>query len=186
MNFEQYQQQSLTTLNSQLTREQVIFNCAFGIIGETGEVTDFLKKQLFHQMRPVQEVLADPMIQAKIGDELGDLTWYIAVLASTLNVPVQSAYLVGADSLENELLYLSTKIGRFSEALNNSDMHPLPGDASTKYIQTCLGDIIEEIQDLGSLFRLTFDNILLYNVEKLRARHPEGFTSQYTSDSTPR
>ena len=53
--------------------------CSFGmgISGEAGEVTDYLKKVLFH---------GHELDSNKIKDELGDVLWYLSTIASTCGV----------------------------------------------------------------------------------------------------
>ena len=192
MNFDTYIKHALTTLNPALSHDDVIYNCAFGIIGEAGEVTDFLKKQLFHGMRPLAEIVFDTMVRAKIKDELGDLCWYIAVLSHTFARPQGH---IDQDSvaffLEEEILLLSSRVGDLSESVRASkfddqeDHDEAYKEETVHALHNHLGELLGSVVDLSSFFGLSLDDILTYNVEKLKARHPEGFTSQYTSDSTP-
>jgi len=71
-----YQAAARRTINPQstLTFEQRLTSFALGIAGEAGEVADELKKVVFHE---------HPLDRAKLADELGDVLWYIAALATT-------------------------------------------------------------------------------------------------------
>jgi NTP pyrophosphatase (non-canonical NTP hydrolase) len=51
--------------------------CATGLIGEAGEVADYIKKGVFHQHDISPE---------KLKDELGDVMWYIASLCTLAGI----------------------------------------------------------------------------------------------------
>lgn len=50
---------------------------ALGVAGEAGEVADYVKKVFGH---------GHPMDAAKLGKELGDVLWYLAVLADSIGL----------------------------------------------------------------------------------------------------
>jgi NTP pyrophosphatase (non-canonical NTP hydrolase) len=54
--------------------------CGLGIVGEAGEVAELIKKHLFH---------GHLLDRDKVISELGDVLWYITVLAAELNVPLE-------------------------------------------------------------------------------------------------
>lgn len=54
-------------------RDMMLVWCATGLIGEAGEVADYIKKGVFHQHGVSAE---------KLADELGDVLWYIASLCT--------------------------------------------------------------------------------------------------------
>lgn len=60
-------------------REQLT-NFALGLAGEAGEVVDLVKKHVFH------EHILD---RVHLAEELGDVLWYVAALASTLGIPLE-------------------------------------------------------------------------------------------------
>jgi len=51
--------------------------CATGLIGEAGEVADYIKKGVFHQHGISSE---------KIVDELGDVLWYLTSLCTLAGI----------------------------------------------------------------------------------------------------
>jgi NTP pyrophosphatase (non-canonical NTP hydrolase) len=75
MELDSYQEQARRTMNNgpALSVEQRLANFALGVAGESGEVADYLKKVVFH---------GHPLDRARLADELGDVLWYIAALAS--------------------------------------------------------------------------------------------------------
>ena len=78
-----YQKEALRTASS-IKEEDLILNGALGLNGEAGEVADILKKHLFQ---------GHELDKEKLIDELGDVCWYIAILAKGLNVELDEVLL---------------------------------------------------------------------------------------------
>lgn len=76
----EYQDLAKRTRNKGLDQNQELTNYAMGLSGETGEVIDILKKLIFHGHHSEKE---------KLKDELGDVLWYLANLAATLEIELQ-------------------------------------------------------------------------------------------------
>lgn len=79
MEINQYQKAALRTANN-LNSKDLIVNGILGLCGETGEVSDVIKKHLFQGHK---------LDVDKIVDELGDVCWYIAILSKGLNVDLE-------------------------------------------------------------------------------------------------
>jgi len=77
MGFNEYQLLALRTANKD---KDLVLNGALGLSGESGEVADIVKKHLFqgHELN-----------QDKIIDELGDVLWYIAIMAKGIGVGME-------------------------------------------------------------------------------------------------
>ncbi len=75
--FEDYQQAAKRTLNSKPADIYQLANLGMGLAGEAGEVCDYLKKVVFHGHQADRD---------KVCDELGDVLWYLANLASAFNL----------------------------------------------------------------------------------------------------
>ena len=73
-----YQIAALRTANNECCD---LMNCALGISGEGGEVSDIIKKHTFqgHELN-----------EEKLINELGDVCWYIAVMAKVLGVSLET------------------------------------------------------------------------------------------------
>lgn len=80
MEINEYQKLALRTASSDKS-EDLILNGILGLCGETGEVADIIKKNLFQG----HEFNVDKVI-----NELGDVCWYIAILAKGLNVDLET------------------------------------------------------------------------------------------------
>jgi NTP pyrophosphatase (non-canonical NTP hydrolase) len=53
---------------------------ALGLTGESGEVADMIKKTLYHgHLIDIEKLIK----------ELGDVLWYISVMAETLDIPLE-------------------------------------------------------------------------------------------------
>ena len=79
MTINEYQKLAMTTLNGELTPRDVLINGVMGLCGESGEVIDLVKKHL-HQGHELD--------REKLVKELGDVCWYVAEIATALDVPL--------------------------------------------------------------------------------------------------
>ena len=80
MTLNDYQRLAQRTSNPELSPMEVIRNGCYGLNGEAGECIDILKKHDFQK----HEFNANKML-----DELGDVLWYCAELASGLGVTLE-------------------------------------------------------------------------------------------------
>lgn len=91
MTLDQFQQAALRTWNQDQSGERRIFNAAFGLAGETGEVLDMLKKRHFHGKRVYfQDLLL----------EFGDVLYYLAVLCHEHGFTLEDAALAVTEKLQ--------------------------------------------------------------------------------------
>lgn len=80
MNFKEYTENMKRTAgNLELTNENLCWS-AMGISGEAGEVTDYLKKVVFHSHELNKE---------KLAEELGDVLWYLASTAEIIGYSLE-------------------------------------------------------------------------------------------------
>jgi NTP pyrophosphatase (non-canonical NTP hydrolase) len=75
MELNQYQQLALRTAGHREDAQKTLTNTALGLAGESGEVADLIKKALFH---------GHPLDREALYKELGDVLWYLAVMADAL------------------------------------------------------------------------------------------------------
>jgi NTP pyrophosphatase (non-canonical NTP hydrolase) len=73
MNLADYQDAAARTLKSNLPPREALAMAAIGLGGETGEVQELVKKALFHER---------PLDDERFAEELGDVLWYLAALAT--------------------------------------------------------------------------------------------------------
>ena len=81
MKLKEYQDKSKRTLNKELTTEQTLSNMVLGLIGETGEVADIIKKHLYqgHQLD-----------MDHIKEEIGDVMFYMVNLCNALVLDLET------------------------------------------------------------------------------------------------
>jgi NTP pyrophosphatase (non-canonical NTP hydrolase) len=91
MEINEYQQLALTTLNKELTKDQVLLNGMMGLCGESGEAIDLLKKHLCHG----HELDKDKLIL-----ELGDIAWYLAIASYALDVDLENVLSLNVEKLK--------------------------------------------------------------------------------------
>ena len=81
MTFDEYQESARRTLSVTLAERDRLAMTALGLVGEAGECSEAIKKHLFH---------GHPLDQAAIAKELGDVLWYIAMLADTCGLSLSA------------------------------------------------------------------------------------------------
>jgi NTP pyrophosphatase (non-canonical NTP hydrolase) len=80
MQMDEYQQLALRTAGHREDRQQVLTYTALGLTGESGEVAEMIKKAFYHGHTLEEEALSK---------ELGDVLWYLAVMASGLGLSLE-------------------------------------------------------------------------------------------------
>ena len=88
---DEYQKKAMTTLNPELTREQVLLNGVMGLCGEAGECIDLVKKHLFQ---------GHALDKAQLCRELGDVAWYLAEAAHALDLSLEDILRGNLDKLK--------------------------------------------------------------------------------------
>jgi NTP pyrophosphatase (non-canonical NTP hydrolase) len=74
MNFDEYQALARRTLSQDLEERERLAMTALGLVGEAGECSEAIKKHLFH---------GHTLDRAALTKELGDVLWYVAMLADS-------------------------------------------------------------------------------------------------------
>lgn len=82
----------MTTLNSKLSKKEVLINSVMGLCGESGEAIDIVKKWLAQGHELDKEHLAK---------ELGDIAWYLAEAATALDLPLEQILKTNIEKLKN-------------------------------------------------------------------------------------
>lgn len=77
MDAKKYQELAMKTLNPNISKDDLLINAAMGLCGESGEVVDLLKKKMFQ---------GHNLDKDKIILELGDIAWYLAEAATSLDI----------------------------------------------------------------------------------------------------
>ncbi len=91
MNFNDYQKSANRTLKCDLYRDQKLSMLCMGLSGESGEVTDLFKKQIYHGHRiAIKDIVK----------ELGDVLWYLSGIATTCGVSLEDIAIENIEKLE--------------------------------------------------------------------------------------
>lgn len=80
MQINEYQRLAAVTRNMELNKNDSLLNAAFGLIGESGEVIDLIKKHLCQGHEINKE---------KLKNELGDVSWYVALACTISKIDLQ-------------------------------------------------------------------------------------------------
>lgn len=89
--FREYTAASKATEPENLTRQERRAMAALGLAGETGEVVDMVKKDLFHPHKTINP--ADLML------EIGDVLWYLAALAAAYGYTLEQCAVANVHKL---------------------------------------------------------------------------------------
>lgn len=79
--FNDYQKLALRTAGNHGDFDKTLMYTALGLNGEAGEVAELIKKAFFH---------GHELDRDKLEKELGDVLWYLAVMANTLDLPLET------------------------------------------------------------------------------------------------
>lgn len=90
MKINEYQQMALRTENKDVPADQRIVNGVLGLVGETGECADMIKKHLFQGHDLDEEHLVK---------ELGDICWYLAIASDALGYDLETVMQKNVDKL---------------------------------------------------------------------------------------
>jgi NTP pyrophosphatase (non-canonical NTP hydrolase) len=75
MTLDEYQELALRTAGHRESTQKQVTYTALGLTGESGEVAEIVKKAFYH---------GHPLDREALHNELGDVLWYLAVMADGL------------------------------------------------------------------------------------------------------
>ncbi|RME84638.1 MAG: nucleotide pyrophosphohydrolase [Caldilineae bacterium] len=90
MTLNEYQQLALRTAGDHGDFDRTLMYTALGLNGEAGETAELVKKALFH---------GHNLDRDKLKKELGDVLWYVAVMADALDLPLEEVARHNIDKL---------------------------------------------------------------------------------------
>ena len=90
MTINEYQQNALRTVQG--TNGLNIVNGALGLTGEAGEVADLVKKSIYQ---------GHVLDIDHLALELGDVAWYIAIMAESIGMDLETVLQMNVDKLKN-------------------------------------------------------------------------------------
>jgi NTP pyrophosphatase (non-canonical NTP hydrolase) len=99
VNFNEYQQKALRTAFAK-DNENEFYHLVLGLVGEAGEIAEKAKKIIRDENNDQSKIDT-----SMITKELGDVLWYIAVLANYLDIPLD-------DIAEKNIAKLASRLER--------------------------------------------------------------------------
>jgi NTP pyrophosphatase (non-canonical NTP hydrolase) len=96
MTFKEYTENMKRTAGSLELNNENLCWCSMGISGEAGEVTDYLKKVVFHSHELNKE---------KVAEELGDVLWYLAAATEMLGYDLEEIAEMNINKLKKRYPY---------------------------------------------------------------------------------
>ncbi len=90
MTLDDYQQLALRTAGNHGDFERTLIYTALGLNGEAGETAELVKKTFFH---------GHELEQDKLRKELGDVLWYVAVMANAMGWSLEEVAQDNVDKL---------------------------------------------------------------------------------------
>lgn len=183
-----YQSNALRTLNDFGTRDKLKLNAYIGIIGEYGEFFDYVKKLYTHNLNSEKQEEVCNLAPK----ELGDVVWYLATsLATYFDYSMDDIYdqITGGIDKDDSgydidiiYEYINNDFDKnniFREMMNfKITLNKLDTAESREEVIKVVAEILKEIaRILNGLFGRKLSEILYLNIDKLRKRYPEGFST---------
>ncbi len=96
MNLGEYQRAAFVTANKGMSENDMLTHAVLGLAGGNGEIVDLVKKFRFQ---------GDVLDKTKLKEELGDVLWYVGLVASSMGVDLESV-------VEANIVKLRARYGR--------------------------------------------------------------------------
>ena len=150
-------------------------NGMLGLLGETGELVDILKKHKY------QSTPGTPWPVDRIADELGDVMWYLQEMADGLGTTMDAmsgtsfAELdamtrgIRFPNIEKAILNLSTHAHNIRKAVRRKDR---------KYRDIQMRRMLHAAAYLARMISVPIEEVASRNIEKLMRRYPDGFSAE--------
>lgn len=174
---------------TKVTRNSRLTHAIFGLVTESAELIDALKKSIFY---------GKPLDVVNLREECGDLLWYLVQLcnacelnfeefiakASMMKHPHQDWVWKYADGKEGRVNNIFTSrviflIEGSKELLDTLDWETImPKDHVNQTREKLVGEFIDNVSELLLALDTTFADVMERNIAKLKARYPGKFTTE--------
>lgn len=163
-----YQAAAMRTAGAALDPAHGLENAALGLLGETGELADAVKKWR-HQGHTLDV--------AALRAECGDVLWYIARLATALNVPLAEAWPVRPwQPLHEAALLLGVYAGRVAQVVYEYSTAPAAALVGhMHHLRALVPRLLKTLASVCAALDSTLQEAAEGNIQKLRRRYPDGF-----------
>lgn len=169
MNLREYQRLAMRTANMKISNELILANRALGLAGEGGEFAGIVLRKI---------VFGEAMAENDVTKELGDVMWYAATTAEAVGLQLadldwhEARVLVGL-TMEKLTIGLFAYVGHVADHMKKHLTHGHPMQPAM--IGVGLAAIVFFAKKLAEDQRISFENVLATNIDKLKKRYPEGF-----------
>lgn len=145
-----------------------LLNGCLGLIGESGEIVDIIKKHMF------QSTAGTPLPTDKLIEEMGDVMWYIAETVTGLGYTLEhvlESHKITSVSCEDKLHNCAAAISIMAATVYSIIYFRIPGESALSHIVKLYKALCITCLNLGT----TIDHVMEFNIEKLKRRYPDGF-----------
>lgn len=167
-----YQAAALRTEKPLPTMLGRLRHAGLGFITESGEITTEVKRHVIYG-KPM-----DVERRAHIGEEIGDVYWYVAIAADAVGydffantMPAIRPRVFQTYDFEQLAFDLSIEVGFFSLAVSDTD-------ANTTSVVQVLNRMCQILVDIATGVGLDTNDILEANIAKLRERFPNAYSNE--------
>lgn len=157
MTLNEYQKAAARTINTEMPKEETGDMVILGLIGETGEVAELIKKDRFH---------GKPLNVGGLIEEAGDVLWYTAAEFTGSKIEIS---IIGKSEFKELDDFVSERPLNDTECVLAIYGTLSAGDTTAAANRMCLLSRI--LQNHGSTLAEAAD----VNIAKLLARYPDGF-----------
>lgn len=185
-----YQKNAMRTLNSFESRDALKLNAYFGVIGEYGEFFDYIKKLYTHNLNDEKK----EEVKRLAPKELGDVVWYLSTsLAVYFDYSLDDVYGVIDTEREDDSEYFIDDIYDYVGDDNNEDIFSIlmhfkkilnridEVENREEIIEVVALVLIKIAEILKDMFNMNLSEVLYLNIDKLRKRYPEGFSTEVSN-----
>ncbi|WP_052465128.1 nucleoside triphosphate pyrophosphohydrolase family protein [Geoalkalibacter subterraneus] len=163
-------------LSTRTMRLSAMEEWTIGLVGESAEVLDCLKKVLFHD---------HPLDQSykKILTEIGDTLWYLSAIATELGIDINTIADLDSISKTSEPMdvgeWAQETVARcISLSRDAKKAAQIPTSNNKMLVRMGIYDVLVRVQILCLDLNLDFTQALVFNAEKLQERYPDGFSAK--------
>jgi NTP pyrophosphatase (non-canonical NTP hydrolase) len=147
------------------SKKEMLVHAALGICGEVGELFDLVISQTAH----------DEGTKKQVADEMGDVLWYCALASESVCVDELDTQKPSDDNwhqVNDVFLSLMREASRFAEMTKKHVIHYKDRE---REIVKSLKCVIAQCILICKLMDIDIDDVLAWNIDKLKARYPDGF-----------
>jgi len=169
VNFDQYIPLALRTAKPLDGIYLNLRHAVLGLITEIGEFTSEVKRIEIYD-KPMSEEMRLHMLE-----ELGDVSWYLAVAIKALGFTVQPIPVIDhrQTTLADAAMTLTSRVNEIITAAILRD-----GAYQSTYFASCVYQMVSVIDGACELLGSTGDRVRAENIAKLQKRFPDKFTNE--------